>query len=430
MTSEQKSAIQLLMTRPQAVGVKVGFTKLTELHNKWMLKMLHSKQDETLQAHRGSYKTTCLSIVIAIIMIVCPSERIAFIRKTNDDVKEIIKQIKKILLHPIMQELCRRIWGVYLYFTTENATELNTNLSSDTKGTSQLTGFGIGASITGKHYDRIFTDDIVNVEDRTSKAERDKTKIIYQELQNVKNRGGHIFNTGTPWHKDDCFAIMPKAEKYDCYSTGLMSEEQIEEIKGNMLRSLFCANYELRHVATEDVIFDNPVLNGDPTMIQQAKYSHIDASYGGDDGTAFTIAKRVGSKLYVYGRLYQKHVDDCLDDIISVKNGFMGNKIWCEDNGDKGYLAKEIKKKNERAVTYHESMNKYIKITSYLKGEWNNIIFVTGTDDDYIQQILDYNENAEHDDAPDSLASVCRLMYSKADETQRRIPQIYNGGRM
>ena len=84
---------------------------------------------------------------------------------------------------------------------------------------------GINGSITGKHFDRIFTDDIVNVQDRTSKAERDRTKIVYQELQNIRNRGGRIFNTGTPWHKEDCFSLMPNIERYDCYSTGLISKE-------------------------------------------------------------------------------------------------------------------------------------------------------------------------------------------------------------
>jgi hypothetical protein len=74
-------------------------------------------------------------------------------------------------------------------------------------------------------------------------------------------------------------------------------------------------------------------------------------------------------------------------------------------------------------------MNKFLKITTYLKGEWDNIVFVKGTDEEYIQQILDYNENAEHDDAPDSLASICRLMYSKPSEETRRIPQIYDGKR-
>lgn len=36
-------------------------------------------------------------------------------------------------------------------------------------------------------------------------------------------------------------------------------------------------------------------------------------------------------------------------------------------------------------------------------------LFVEGTDSDYINQILDYTENADHDDAPDSAACICRI---------------------
>lgn len=53
-------------------------------------------------------------------------------------------------------------------------------------------------------------------------------------------------------------------------------------------------------------------------------------------------------------------------------------------------------------------MNKYIKISTYLRDRWDDIIFINDTDRAYINQILDYNENAEHDDAPDSLASLIR----------------------
>ena len=42
-------------------------------------------------------------------------------------------------------------------------------------------------------------------------------------------------------------------------------------------------------------------------------------------------------------------------------------------------------------------------------------MFVRGTDEEYIRQITDYNENAEHDDAPDSLASIVRLLWNKSD---------------
>ena len=428
MTREQ--AVRFLITKPYKLGHLLGFTKLKKIHNRWIISMIKGKGDKTLQASRGTYKTTSVSIALALIIVLLPNKRTLFMRKTDTDVKEVIKQVQKILKSPQMQVFVQAIYGVSLRLTVESATEISTNLTSDIKGTSQLIGIGIGSSLTGKHFDMIFTDDIVNIKDRLSKAERDMTKNVYQELQNIKNRDGRIFNTGTPWHKDDAFSIMPEAEKYNCYHEEIkeiISDEEIEELKSKMLPSLFSANYELRHIASEDVIFEKAEKGGDPSMIEQAKFSHIDASYGGEDFTAFTIAKRQGEKIYVFGKMWNKHVDDCLDEIIRYKQGFMGNKIWCEDNGDKGYLAKEIKKKSERAVTYHESMNKFLKITTYLKGEWDNIIFVQGTDEDYIQQILDYNDNAEHDDAPDSLASVCRLLYSKGNEDQRRIPRMYGG---
>jgi len=59
-------------------------------------------------------------------------------------------------------------------------------------------------------------------------------------------------------------------------------------------------------------------------------------------------------------------------------------------------------------------MNKYFKISTYLKSNWDRIIFIKETDKEYINQILDYTENAEHDDAPDSLASLIRETIKKS----------------
>ena len=411
---DRRKAVEFLITKPASFGRLVGFTKLTDLHNAWILDMLKGEGDRTLQAHRSSYKTTCVSIALALIIILLPNKRTLFLRKTDADIKEIIKQVQKILKDPHTQYFVQCIYGVNLKLTVESATEINTNLTTDIRGTSQLVGMGCGSSITGKHFDRIFTDDIVNINDRVSKAERDRTKLVYQELQNIKNRDGRIFNTGTPWCKDDCFTIMPEAEKFDCYSTGLISDEQLEVIKKSMTRSLFAANYELRHIAAEDVIFQNPQTGADPSEVEQGD-CHIDAAYGGEDFSAFTIVKKRGNIFYVYGRLWQKNIDDCLDEIQRLRAQFNAGKIYCEDNGDKGYLAKELRNRGERAIIYHENMHKFIKITTYLKAEWENVKFVAGTDKAFIDQICDYNENADHDDAPDSLASQIRRLWKKKE---------------
>ena len=415
----RSAAINLLLKKPYKFGHTLGFTKLTPLHNQWICDMVRGLDDKTLQAHRGSYKTTCVSIALAIIVVLLPNMKVLFMRKTDDDVKEIVSQAKKILQSPQMKKLVQVIYGADLKLTKDSASEISTNLSADIKGTPQLTALGLGSSLTGKHFDRIFTDDIVNVNDRISKAERERTKTIYQELQNIKNRGGRIYNTGTPWHKDDAFALMPNPEKYDCYATGLISAEELVEIKSKMVASLFSANYELRHVAAEDVIFADPVVNADPALAEQGE-CHIDAAYGGEDNTAFTICHKTNGKYYIFGKLWRKHVDECIPQIKRYREAFNAGKIWCESNGDKGYLAKELKKQGERAVPYHENMNKFLKITSYLKFAWTDVVFVQGTDTEYIQQIIDYNENAEHDDAPDSLACCIRRHWKKTDDDNNK----------
>lgn len=412
-TLTRERAINLLKDNPYLYAHAVGFTKLQRLHNEWIKDMVFGEGDRTLQAHRGSYKTTCDSVAFAIIIILYPNDKTVFMRKTDTDIKEIIKQTKMILKHEITNELIKAIWGCKLRFIVSSASEISTNLTNDARGTSQLVGMGSKGSMTGKHFDRVFTDDIVNVDDRTSKAERERTKIVYQELQNIKNRGGRIFNTGTPWHKDDCFSIMPEPIKYDYKATRLISDEEIKKIKESMLASLFAANYELRHIASEDVIFVEPRQNEDPVMVMNAKHCHVDAAYGGEDFTAFTICRKVNGVYYVFGKLWHKHVDDCIDDIIKYRKRFNAGKIYNEKNADKGYLDRDLRRRGERTVPYNESQNKFMKITSWLRGEWSEVVFVKGTDKAYIEQITDFNENADHDDAPDSLASLVRLLWKR-----------------
>ncbi len=413
----RKQAVDFLLAQPYKFGHMLGFNDLGELHNHWIREMLTAKDDRTLQAHRNSYKTTCVSVALALIIILMPNKRTLFCRKTDTDVKEIVKQVKNILLHPKTQYFVKCIWGKKLELTVDNSNELSTNLTTDIKGTSQLVGVGTQSSVTGKHYDFIFTDDIINIKDRASRAEREKTKTFYRELNNVKMLGtGRIFNTGTPWHLNDAFEIMPEPEKFDCYSTGIMTEAMIAEKKLRTTKGEFAANYELRHIASDDVLFTDPQTGAPFEMAMQGE-SQLDAAYYGEDYTAFSSLAIHDGKYYVYGRCWRKHVDDVMDDVINAHNKLLANKLRMELNADKGYVAKQFKRRGVRVATYHETQNKHVKISSILKHEWPDVIFVEGTDPKYIEQICDYNEDAEHDDCPDSLASLIRDMGRKKDRS-------------
>lgn len=403
--------IRVLRDEPVRLGHMVGFDKLGPLHNAWLKKMLYGRDDMTLLAHRLSYKTTDVAVALAIYVAFLPRVSTLFLRKTDTDVKEIIHQVHKILLREEFAHVARVVMGAPYEITTATATEIDTSYNNGPRGQSQLLGIGIGGSLTGKHYDRIFTDDIVNMSDRKSRAERERTKLVYQELQNIRTHGGRIINTGTPWHKEDAISqLMPNVESFDCYSTGIMPTELIEEKRRNMSPSLFAANYELRHIASENALFDTPPTFTTARELLRDGIAHIDAAYGGEDYTALTCGKRVGDTLYLYGRLWQKHVDTVLDAALHECADLMCAPVYVETNGDKGYLGREIRARNIPVRAYAEKMNKYTKISTYLRKWWGNIVFLQGTDPAYIAQIMDYTDAAEHDDAPDSAACVCRVL--------------------
>lgn len=416
MGSESDELVHFLYECPKDIAVAIGYDKLTDLHNTWIQDMVFGDGDETLQAHRGSFKTTCITIAFALICVLFPEDRTLFLRKTDDDVAEVMRATSSLLRTGYFQSIAMTLYGLHLE-VNGTYSSVSTNLKLGVSGASQVLGIGCGGSLTGKHGDRIFTDDIINVKDRVSASERNRIKLIYQELQNIRNRGGRIFNTGTPWHKDDAFTLMPNIKRYDCYSTGLMTRDEIQSIRESMSPSLFAANYELKHIADEEAMFAEPAFFDNPKLLFNG-IGHIDAAYGGADGTAFTAICIRDGTVYAHIRLWPaRHVDDCLDEILAICNALRIGTIYNEKNADKGYLNKKIRKRGHPAMGYVEDTNKYMKISTNLRSVWSSVKFLDceeiPLDANALNQVLDYNENAAHDDMPDSLASAIRSWQSR-----------------
>lgn len=402
---------------PYIIAQDVGFKDVRLYpHNEWMREILTGKMDYTLLAHRGSYKSSVLSVCIALIMVIMPDINIIFLRKADNDVAEMIRMVKKALESEALQSIAKILYRRRIEFKESTASALTTNLYMSASGASQLLGIGLKSSITGKHADLVITDDICNVLDRTSKAERDKTKLQYQELQNIRNRGGRIINLGTKWHEEDVFTLMSNIHVYDYKTTGLISEAQIKKIRESMAPSLFACNYELRIIASENVIFTDPQTGADPELVKNG-LMHLDSAFYGEDFTAWSVMNRHDGKYYLYGKMRRKHVEDCYDLIKADYERFLCGKLLNESNADKGMVGKDLRKMGIKVILYAEKMNKYMKIVTYLKAIWKDLVFVKGTDPEYIRQITDYFEDAEHDDAPDSAASLARTYYKKADNS-------------
>lgn len=408
-----------LIYKPHIIGNLLGYTKLTQMHSDWIRYIWQSGQPRTLQAHRGSYKTSAIIVIGTLVhCLIKPSDRILILRKEFDlNVKPIIRELSRLLRSPEIRDITIELWGEPLIIDRADSKEISFISPLAKKGTQpNITGASIYQSLTGQHYDKIMTDDIITLKDRTSKAERERVKTQYMELLNIIDPGKPVCNIGTPWHKQDAFSIMPEPKKYSIYETTLpdFTEDHILNLKNTMPNTLFSANYELKHIVTDDALFSEIKYVNYHDLSKFRWVGHIDARYHGKDTTAITFAAEDENKdIVLYGFGFDKHIDDCFDDLKAFILMFNCGTIWLETNSDKGYLAKEIRKFHGSVRTYHEKMNKHVKIVQFLKGHWATIKIHSGSNPVYIEQIAEYNEGVEPDDCPDSAASIMRQAFYK-----------------
>ena len=170
--------------------------------------------------------------------------------------------------------------------------------------------------------------------------------------------------------------------------------------------------------ASEGALFTTyPEYTDDESLLYDG-IAHIDAAYGGSDGTAFTCAKKTvtedGVKIYMFGKLRSQHIDTLMDVFMDDMNRLRCSPVYMERNADKGFVGREFHRKGQLVRLYDEHENKFKKIATFLRKWWPSIVFLKGTDKRYIEQIMAYNEGAEHDDAPDSAACICRVLDGKS----------------
>ena len=243
----------LLMEKPAKAARLCGLTRLTDtLHGRWIREMVFGQGDMTLLAHRGSYKTTCLSFAMAVMLVVYPRKNLLFLRKTDSDVLEVLRQVKLLLATDTMQELTGRIYGSPVQVLRGDMWSVNTDCYAAIRGAPQLLGLGTGGSMTGKHADIILTDDIVNLQDRISVVERKRICGVYQELQNIRNLQAFQSTFDSVYHDffrklEEAYPELNNKDKLLCayIKMNLLSKE-IAPLLNISLRGVEISRYRLR----------------------------------------------------------------------------------------------------------------------------------------------------------------------------------------
>lgn len=411
--------IKGLINNPHLLGHLIGKEDLTPLHSEWIKYCWDSNEPRALQSFRGGYKSTSIDLVGCLRwFLIQPNDRIALVRKSFNDASTIVSAVKQAMELPQIKKIFNYAHGfVPKAIKAENG-KLRYNFKTTITPEVNLTAFGIDSSLTGMHFDKIICDDIITLKDRISKAERERTKEVVRELAtNIIDPGKGSIWIGTPWHKDDAWNDINSfadIAMYPISKFNFLGEDEIKRKKATTTPFLYSANYELEIKRDETSLFSEPKM-AEGWDYSKRSYAHIDCAYDGNHYCALTIVSpldnddlTLATKFQGIGFTYPGNCKSWAKEVARLYRKYKARFLLNETNPDKGYFANQMEKEGVRTKTYAESENKHIKISTNLYEYWDKIYWSPDTDPEYLNQILDYREGSEPDDAPDSCGTLFR----------------------
>lgn len=417
----RKAALDFIFTRPVELLHRLGLTDTTEMHGEWLVDYLRNSDELTIMAHREAFKTSVLCVGLALKMILFPRRNFGFFRKTDDKVREVVRGAQKHLGTPLLVTLSDMIWGFPIELRRATDNEIETNYYEPIKGESALYACGINGSITGKHFDDVTTDDIVDKDDRYSEAERQNTHRFLDELENTLNRGGVRANFCTPWHRNDGTARFRNVKKFPVGMTGLFTPAQLQQKRRAMAPELYAINYELDLSAANESLFAKLTKkeNWNPNGVA---FAYLDPSHKGGDYTALCVGAMHFERLQITGFVWKKPYYEIFDngDLEKYCKYLGVTELTIETNGVGDMpvrLAREINQANMGGVMsvrgINHTENKMARIQT--AAAFCDSIDIIAFDDvaesrEFVAQVCDFDASAKHDDAPDAVAGVMESM--------------------
>lgn len=419
-TVEHLAAIK---ENPHIISWILGKDNHSQVHSEWIRFIWGTGKSVSLNAHRGSYKSTAIALIGSIwYMLFHPEVRICLVRKTYEDAAKGVNAIAQMMESPEIRELFRFAHGEYPEFRMRREGRIDFTFRKSKTPEGSVTGLGLNGNFVGKHFDFILADDISTIKDKLSRAEREFTKVMWRELiTNIVDPGKPCCYIGTPWHPDGVESLITP-RKYSINDVSILTPEQIAEKKANCTPSEWAANYLLEFAPAENAPFREPLWGDWLTRDIESPVAHLDAAYGGADACALTImARRASQEIQAVGFLFPGSIKDWAPTVWEKMKLYRAKKLYCEKQSDRGYTAMLMKAQGASVHEYDENMNKQHKIQTYGSEIWDRLIWSKDTDDRYMTQITDWTyDSKDHDDAPDSMSCLSKLRYSKLGAKSER----------
>ena len=177
-TVEHLAAIK---ENPHIISWILGKDNHSQVHSEWIRFIWGTGKSVSLNAHRGSYKSTAIALIGSIwYMLFHPEVRICLVRKTYEDAAKGVNAIAQMMESPEIRELFRFAHGEYPDFRMRREGRIDFTFRKSKTPEGSVTGLGVNGNFTGKHFDFILVDDILTIKDKLSRAEREFTKVMWR----------------------------------------------------------------------------------------------------------------------------------------------------------------------------------------------------------------------------------------------------------
>ena len=351
---------------------------------------------------RGYGKTDYGTILgSAEALILDPQKEILIVTKERERGKELVEEIRNVLITHKAR------------LTGRAKTKLRMN--GKTGKEPNLIALTIRSrGFRGRHPDMVIMEDPITPED-TSPAERKRVKSVYEEIYKLCQ---NIVIIGQPVHKADLYQ-----ELRDKIPTFTMIWGDIPELdcdleaqrKAGVSEESIQASYFLNIIGAESLPFYKvEVVN----YTAGANVAFIDPAREGKDFTAISVAGRNFDNLVVSGWAFRRPWYECLEEFEEIFTMLNVGRVCIETNGIGELAVIQMRKLGIPTVGRNTTSNKHqriMNIASYVqdlrlfKQESGNPTLIQANEI-FIDQVKNYEYNAEHDDAPDSMAGVAIFM--------------------